>query len=100
MSLMPEPASSASTPESSSGARSARTPRLLRLCFAIFTFEIGLFLAVFPWVDIWSLNYFSGWLPALENLWDDLYFRGAITGLGLVNIHVASAEVLRLFRRP
>ena len=25
----------------------------------------------FPWVDIWSLNYFSGWLPALENLWDD-----------------------------
>ena len=59
-----------------------RTPRLLRLCFAIFTFEIGLFLTVFPWVDIWSLNYFSGWLPGLENVWDDPYFRGAITGLG------------------
>jgi len=99
MSLMPEPASSASTPESSSGARSARTPRLLRLCFAIFTFEIGLFLAVFPWVDIWSLNYFSGWLPALENVWDEPYFRGAITGLGLINIYMACAEVLRLFRR-
>jgi hypothetical protein len=56
---------------------------LLRLCFAIFTFEIGLFLTVFPWVDIWSLNYFSG----------------AITGLGLVNIYVACAEVLRIFRR-
>jgi len=101
MSLMPEPASSASSPpESSSGARSARTPRLLRLCFAIFTFEIGLFLTVFPWVDIWSMNYFSGWLPALENVWDNPYFRGAITGVGLVNIYVACAEVLRLFRRP
>ncbi|MCU1337074.1 MAG: hypothetical protein JWO19_2655 [Bryobacterales bacterium] len=95
MSLTPEP----SVPTASGARRSTRTPRLLRLCFAIFTFEIGLFLTVFPWVDIWSLNYFSGWIPALENVWDDPYFRGAITGLGLVNIYVACAEVFRLFRR-
>jgi len=100
MSLTPEPASTPPSSQASpSGSRSTRTPRLLRLCFAIFTFEIGLFLAVFPWVDIWSLNYFSGWIPALQNVWDDLYFRGAITGLGLVNIYVACAEVLRVFRR-
>jgi len=101
MSLTPEPAP---TPDSVpfpavENRRPHRPPRLLRLVFAIFTFEIGLFLTVFPWVDIWSLNYFSGWLPALENLWDEPYFRGAITGLGLVNIYVACAEVLRLFRR-
>jgi hypothetical protein len=100
MSLTPEPASTPpSMPASPRGTHSPRTPRLLRLCLAIFTFEIGLFLAVFPWVDIWSLNYFSGWIPALENVWDDPYFRGAITGLGLVNIYVACAEVLRIFRR-
>jgi hypothetical protein len=100
MSLTPEPASTPpSMPDSPPGTRSPRTPRLLRLCFAIFTFEIGLFLAVFPWVDIWSLNYFSGWIPALENVWEDAYFRGAITGFGLVNIYVACAEVLRIFRR-
>ena len=78
---------------------SRRSTRLLRVCLAIFTFEIGLFLTIFPWVDIWSLNYFSGWLPALENLWDDPYFRGAITGLGLVNIYLACSEVVRIFRR-
>jgi hypothetical protein len=100
MSLTPEPAPTPpSTPGSPNGTRSTRTPRLLRLCFAIFTFEIGLFLAVFPWVEIWSTNYFSGWIPQLGNVWDDPYFRGAITGLGLVNIYVACAEVLRLFRR-
>jgi len=101
MSLTPESASTPpSAPGSPSGTRSPRTPRLVRLCFAIFTFEIGLFLTVFPWVDIWNLNYFSGWIPAFENVWYDPYFRGAITGLGLVNIYVACAEVLRIFRRP
>jgi hypothetical protein len=102
MPLTPEPARTPPPmPASPSGEthRSARTPRLLRLCFAIFAFEIGLFLTVFPWVDIWSLNYFSEWIPALENIWLDPYFRGAITGLGLVNIYVACAEVLRIFRR-
>jgi hypothetical protein len=100
MSLTPEPAPT--TPPGSPGGeirRSTRAPRLLRLVFAIFTFEIGLFLTVFPWVDIWSLNYFSEWIPALENIWLDPYFRGAITGLGLVNIYVACAEVVRIFRR-
>ncbi len=101
MSLTPEPAA---TPPpiraSSERPHSSRTARLLRLCFAIFTFEIGLFLTIFPWVDIWSLNYFSGWLPLLENVWEDPYFRGAITGLGLVNIYVACLEVLKVFRRP
>ena len=100
MSLTPEPAPiPPSTPVSTIGTRSPRTPRLLRLCFALFAFEIGLFLTIFPWVDIWSLNFFSGWIPALENVWDEPFFRGAITGLGLVNIYVACAEVLRLFRR-
>lgn len=102
MSLTPEPTSPPpSSPAPSSGTQllGSRTPRLLRLCFAIFTFEIGLFLTVFPWVDIWSVNFFSGWIPALENIWDEPYFRGAITGLGLVNIYVACAEVLRVFRR-
>src|SRR5690349_15961919 len=100
MSLTPEPAATPPPlPATPQGSHSTRSTRLLRVCLAIFTFEIGLFLTVFPWVDIWSLNYFSGWLPALENFWDDPYFRGAITGLGLVNIYLACAEVVRLFRR-
>jgi hypothetical protein len=101
MSLTPESAPMLpSSPASSGGAGSSRTSRLLRICFALFAFEIGLFLTIFPWVDIWSLNYFSGWLPVLENVWDEPFFKGAITGLGLTNIYVACAEILRLFRRP
>jgi hypothetical protein len=74
--------------------------RLLGFCFAIFTFEIGLFLVVFPWMDdTWNLNYFQGFVPILKSVWDDPYFRGAVTGLGFVNIYIACLEVGRLMRR-
>ena len=100
MSLTPEPVSGLPTaPPPPGQTRSTRTPRLLRLSFALFTFEIGLFLAIFPWVDVWSLNHLSEWIPALDRVWEDPSFKGAITGLGLVNIYLAFAEVLRLFKR-
>jgi hypothetical protein len=73
--------------------------RLLRVCFAIFALTVGLFLVVFPWLDIWNLNYFQRLVPALQDIWDDSYFRGAVTGLGFVNIYIALVEVVRLFRR-
>lgn len=74
--------------------------RLLGICFAIFAFEVGLFLVIFPWLDdTWDVNYFQTLVPALQNLWGDPYFRGAVTGLGFVNIYIACLEVVRLLRR-
>ncbi len=73
--------------------------RLLRICFAVFTFEIGLFLLIFPWRDSWTFNYFQGSSQFLETIWDDPYFRGAVSGLGLVNVYLAIVEFLRAFRR-
>ncbi len=74
--------------------------RLLGICFAIFAFEVGLFLVIFPWLDdTWDVNYFQTLIPALQNLWDDPYFRGAVTGLGFVNIYIACLEVIRLLKR-
>jgi hypothetical protein len=76
-----------------------RHGRLLTVCFAIFAFEVGLFLVVVPWQDSWTLNYFQGVSPAVENLWDQPSFRGFVTGIGLVNIYIAMLEIIRLFRR-
>ena len=96
MSLTPESASY-STPAGRPAPR--KRHRLLRICFAVFTFEIGLFLMIFPWRDSWTFNYFQGSSEFLEYIWDDPYFRGAISGLGLVNVYLAVAEFLRAFRR-
>ena len=73
--------------------------RLLTICFAIFAFEVGLFLVIFPWQDSWTLNYFQGISQNIEELWDEPSFKGLVTGLGFVNIYIAVLQVIRLFRR-
>lgn len=73
--------------------------RLLSICFAIFAFEIGIFLVTFPWIDYyWKINSLRTF-PALREVWEDPYFRGALTGLGLVNIYVGCWELIRGLRR-
>jgi hypothetical protein len=73
--------------------------KLLIVCFAVFAFEIGLFLVVFPWHDSWTLNYFQGFNPGFESLWDEPSFKGIVTGLGFVNIYIAILQLFRIFRR-
>jgi hypothetical protein len=72
--------------------------RLLPTCFAIFAFEIGVFLLIFPWMQSWNSSYFKLVFPAARTFWDDPSFRGALSGLGLVNIYIAFREAVRLLR--
>jgi hypothetical protein len=69
--------------------------RVLGLCLAMFAFEIGLFLVVSPWRDNWDLSWMAVHSRRFSDLWMSRYFRGAISGLGLLNIYVAFAEFLR-----
>jgi hypothetical protein len=77
--------------------------RLWLILFAIFAFEIGTFLLVFPWMDSWTLNHLPTFFPGheieLQDLWDDPYFRASLSGLGLLNIYIALREALQLIRR-
>ncbi len=77
--------------------------RLWIILFAIFAFEIGTFLLLFPWMDSWTLNHLPSFVPGhevdLQDLWDDPYFRGALSGLGLLNIYIALHEAILLIRR-
>src|ERR1700676_1357620 len=73
--------------------------RLLGICFALFAFEVGLFLLVFPWMDSWNFNYFQDLSPSIQDFWSDPYFRGALSGLGLLNIYVACREFIQVFKR-
>lgn len=71
--------------------------------WVIFCFEIGVFLLVFPWLDFWEHNLFSnlgyGELSQYwEAIWDSHWFRGAVSGLGVVNLLISFIEVFQLRR--
>jgi len=80
----------------------ARTPwyyKLAMLLFIIVCFEVGVFLLVFPWMDYWANNSIAGTASWVRPIWESSYFRGALSGLGLLNIYISLGEVFRL-RRP
>ena len=63
----------------------------------IFCLEIGTFLLVFPWYgSTWENNFFSSLLR--QGYWQNSYFRGAVSGLGIVNLYICFVEILRLRR--
>jgi hypothetical protein len=69
------------------------------LIAVILLFELGIFLLIWPWTDDWDLSI----LPyGLRQVWNSNYFRGAVSGLGVLNIYLFFVEVFRLrrFSRP
>jgi hypothetical protein len=70
--------------------------------------ELGFFLLVFPWTDAWFSNRFSTfaaesyWSVTVaawwRQLWPNAFFRGAVSGLGVVNLYIALSEVFALRR--
>ncbi len=72
--------------------------RVLSFCFVVFTLELGVFLLVFPWLEYWDLNWVALQGPEWRDLWMNNYFRGAVSGLGLLNLWVGFVELLRQIR--
>jgi len=81
-------------PARQSWVRKLGTVLLILVCF-----EAGVFLLTFPWTQYWDHNSIASLAPWMRELWDSAYFRGALSGLGVVNIYIALAETFRL-RRP
>ncbi len=66
--------------------------------FAAICLAVGLFLLIFPWTDWWDDSYFTTLSPWWQDMWANLNVRGAISGIGLVNLCIAVAELFRLRR--
>ena len=70
--------------------------KLGAMLMILFCLEIGSFLLVFPWLGEWGNNFFSSLLH--RGYWANPYFRGAVSGLGVVNLYISFVEILRLRR--
>ena len=74
--------------------------RLWRVIYVVFCFEIGVFLICFPWLDYWNNNALATLTPWIREIWISSYFRGALSGLGVLNLLISLGEVFRLRRDP
>jgi len=63
-----------------------------------FCLEIGLYLLIFPWTEYWDSNYFSALVPEWRQYWTNTYVRGAVSGLGVMNLYISFVEIFRLRR--
>ena len=69
--------------------------RILRLLLLLLWLELGLALILVPWSEFWEMNYFLYRYPWLAFFVKNSFLRGAISGLGLMNV----LFVLEAFRR-
>lgn len=65
----------------------------MRLLLTAFFFEAGLVLVLVPWSVYWERNYFVQALPALAAFITNDFVRGAVTGLGVVNLLAGFVEI-------
>ena len=67
-----------------------------RLLLVGFFFEVGFVLIVIPWSAFWDRNYFAQIAPPLGVLITNNFFRGAVSGLGVINVLSGLAELISL----
>lgn len=70
---------------------------LRRLLFVVFFIEVGLLLVVLPWSSFWERNYFAYVWPELRSVLSNNFVRGAVTGLGLLNLLAGVFELAPVF---
>ena len=72
--------------------------KFMALLFIIFCMELGLFLLIFPWTDSWDTNFFAVLVPEWHKWWTNAYVRGAVSGVGVINLYIAFFEIFQLRR--
>ena len=72
--------------------------RLLAVAFILFCFEIGLFLVFVPWSQLWEHNVLLGSSFHIRRLFLNNFFRGAVSGLGIVDLALGFSELGRFWK--
>jgi len=72
--------------------------RLLAVAFILFCFEIGLFLVFVPWSALWEQNVLLTYSLHLRGVLLNNFVRGAVSGLGLIDLILGLSELGRFWK--
>jgi len=75
--------------------------RLFVIVYVVFCIELGLALVVLPWSEWWDVNSLLAHWPAAKHLMQHGFVRGAISGLGFLDLWLGISEAVHYRdRRP
>ncbi len=80
-------------------ARGIHISTLSRLLFIAYFLEVGLILVFVPWSVFWERNYFAESFPILQAVLRNNFLRGAISGIGVLNLIAGLADLRTLIPR-
>jgi hypothetical protein len=63
------------------------------LVYIVYCVEVGGFLLVLPWFNIWDNNYLLYRYPLIRPIVANAFLKGAVVGLGIVNILIGIREI-------
>jgi hypothetical protein len=64
--------------------------------YIICSLYLGVALLMLPWQTIWENNYFISIYPQIRPVVANPFLKGAVLGLGIVNIIIGIQEIVRL----
>ena len=70
---------------------------LTRILLVAYFIEVGVLLVFVPWSAFWERNYFTQLVPGLGAVVGNPFVRGAVSGLGVINVIAGVAELFSLF---
>jgi hypothetical protein len=63
--------------------------KVYRALLVVLAFEMGAMLLYLPWSGYWEQNYFLSHYPSLRQIVLHPFFRGAVSGVGVLDILLA-----------
>ncbi len=70
---------------------------ITRVLLVAYFIEAGVLLVVAPWSSFWDRNYFLASWPLVDTVLRNDWVRGAVSGLGVINVCAGLIELTGLF---
>jgi hypothetical protein len=78
----------AESPDIPRAGQSIWIRRITAIIYVLFSVELGILLVLLPWKEVWTDNSFFIAYPELRLWLNHNFVRGAVSGLGLINIWI------------
>jgi hypothetical protein len=72
---------------------SFRMAWIRRIFYILYSLEVGIFLLMLPWMTFWDNNFLVFYYPRIRPVVGNPFIKGAVLGLGIVNIMIGIHEI-------